>query len=108
VHDSGAVPDPEIIDISSFGDDPSPIVIEGKQHIYKFNRPPPDEVLVFLGVWRISTQIDLLIFMNVPIVASEGDVVDGRGVIAAKDDFYHAVLSLKILDYGLFVSQPEN
>jgi len=86
------------------GDDtPSPIILSGTQIVRKFNRQSADEIRVFMAIYRIeSKRIDLVLTMNVPVGASEGDAVDELGIEAAKADFDVAATSLHIIDYSLF------
>jgi len=84
---------------------PGASILYGTQHVAKFNRPTPDEVRIFLAVFRvIAKNVDLVLTFNVPVV-TEGNkgAADDAGLTAAKVQFEEAVRSLKIVDYGLFV-----
>lgn len=84
---------------------PPAIILYGTQHVAKFNRPTPDEVRIFLAVFRVASKnVDLVLTFNVPVVTEDNKgASDGAGLTAAKLQFEEAVRSLKIVDLGLFV-----
>lgn len=83
---------------------PPPTAIYGTQHAAKFNRTAPDEVLIFLALFRIAQKnVDLVLTFNVPVTAQDGGALAEDAVNKAKEDFEAAVLSLNIVDVGLFV-----
>jgi len=87
------------------GDDtPSPVILSGIQIVQKFNRSSADRIHIFMALYRVvSKRVDLVLTMNVPVDASQGDAVGEEGIPAAKDDFATAATSLRIVDYDLFV-----
>jgi hypothetical protein len=95
----------EHISATSSESTPPPSILYGTQHVAKFNRPTPDEVRIFLAVYRLpSKPIDLVLTFNVPVASQDDDGVVGEaGLLAAKTQFEAAVKSLKIIDFDLFV-----
>ncbi|KAL4251637.1 MOG1 family protein [Abortiporus biennis] len=82
---------------------PSAVVLAGKQNVSKFNTQTPDEIQIFLALYRIEQKnVDLVMTMNVPVRASDGGEVPREQAIAAEKTFETAAKSLKILDFGLF------
>ncbi len=88
----------------SQGDTPPPIILRGTQSVPKFNSTTPDEVTIFLALYRVqSKNVDLVLSMNVPTKTSDGGTVSGDGLVEVQRDFDAAARSLKIVDFGLFV-----
>jgi Ran-interacting Mog1 protein len=89
---------------------PAPAVLTGTQQIPKFNHENPDDVLIYMALYRIeSKSVDLVVTMNVPMKTANLDatVVPGSDVVQAEyEDFMCLVRSLRIVDYGLFVPPP--
>lgn len=82
---------------------PSPTVLEGTQLVGKFNSTEPHEISILLAVFRVeSKNADLVLSMNIPPPAVEGDTENPK-YQAAPRDFEVAVESLRIIDFGLFV-----
>lgn len=82
---------------------PSPVVVVGTQQIKKFNRPTPDDVRIFLALYRVeSKNVDLVLSMNIPLRTSDGQSVPESDQTAARQVFDTAVRSLRIIDFGLF------
>ncbi|KAI0685482.1 Mog1p/PsbP-like protein [Cytidiella melzeri] len=87
----------------SRGETPSPIILHGTQSVPKFNSSIPDDVHIFLALYRIqSKNVDLALTMNVPVKTSDTGAVSAEGLAAVKHDFYVAAITLSILDFGLF------
>lgn len=86
------------------GDDtPSAILLSGFQLIRKFNRPSPDEVQIFMALFRVEGhQIDIVVTFNVPTRAEDGGAVDPGGLTSTSEDFQTLARSLQIVDFGLF------
>jgi len=83
---------------------PSPILLDGTQTVNKFNATVPDQIRIFMALYRIEDKnIDLVLVMNVPVSSLDGGAVNEEGVPASRKEFETAALSLRIVDYGLFV-----
>ena len=82
---------------------PRPILLEGSQKVAKFNRATPDDVQVFVALFRVeSKKNDIVLTVNVPTTTGSRSV-DGTDVVETyKSAFLSAAGSLKIVDYGLF------
>ena len=92
-------------DGSSVSQTPSPILLDGSQKVAKFNRTVPDDVRVFVALFRVeSKKIDIVLTVNVPIpTESGGKAIDGSNTVDQyAEAFLSAASSLKIVDYGLF------
>ena len=77
--------------------------LNGTQHVPKFNATTPDEVQIFLALYRIpSKNVDLVLTMNVPTKAAGGGAVNKQEQAEAKAVFDEAAKSLKIINFGLF------
>jgi len=82
---------------------PAPVILSGVQSVRKFNKTTPDEVRVLLAVYRlVDHNIDLVMTMNIPTRAEDGDSVSDAEQAASKDVFAIAAQSLRIVDFGLF------
>ncbi|RDB24298.1 Ran guanine nucleotide release factor [Hypsizygus marmoreus] len=86
------------------GDDtPSAIVLFGVQGVPKFNRTTPDEVHIFMALFRVEhKRADLVVTFNVPTVSQDGGMVGKEGLDAAQANFESLVRSLRIVDHRLF------
>ena len=86
------------------GDDtPSAIILKGSQRVPKFNRTTPDDVRIFMALFRVEQkEIDLVVTFNVPIRTLDGGAVGSEGLEQAESDFHKFVTSFRICDYGLF------
>ena len=86
------------------GDDtPSAIILKGSQRVPKFNRTTPDDVRIFMALFRVEhKEIDLVVTFNVPIRTLDGGAVGSEGLEQAESDFHKFVTSFRICDYGLF------
>ena len=79
------------------------VTLFGTQHVPKFNTTTPDEVQIFLAMYRISSKnVDLVLTMNVPTKAADGGALNQAELAEAKDIFTTAAQSLHIVDFGLF------
>ena len=88
---------------TSEGDTPVPIILEGSQHIAKFNRQVTDKVRIFIALYRIPSKgIDLVLSANFPLETESGPSVPEANMGTAKQLFVSAAKSLKIVDFGLF------
>jgi hypothetical protein len=82
---------------------PTVTTLQGTQKVTKYNSTILDDVLILLALWRIPNKnVDLVLTFNVPLTAADGLTVDEAGQQQTKKHFDEAVLSLKIVDYGLF------
>ena len=83
---------------------PSATVLEGLQHVPKFNATSADEVIIHMALFRVESKgIDLVVTFNVPFKSIDGGAVsDEDGQRKAKADFDKFVRSLCIVDFGLF------
>lgn len=82
---------------------PSPVVLYGTQVVQKFNRADADDVRILMALYRVEHKgVDVVMTMNIPMSASDGEEVGEQGFTAAKADFDTAARSLQIVDYGLF------
>jgi hypothetical protein len=82
---------------------PSPILLTGTQQVPKFTHKNPDEVRIFMALYRVESKgIDIVVTWNVPIKAEHDGAVGEEGCRAARADFNALVTSLKIVDFGLF------
>lgn len=85
------------------GDTPAPVLLSGTQNVPKFNQTQPDEVQIFLALYRVASKnVDLVMTMNVPTRSSDGGAVTAAGLEEARKIFDVAAPSLKIVDFGLF------
>lgn len=85
------------------GQTPAPILLSGTQTVPKFNSVDPDEVQIFLALYRVeSKNVDLVMTMNVPTKSTDGGAVSAAGLAKARKVFDAAAPSLKIVDFGLF------
>jgi hypothetical protein len=86
------------------GDDtPSAIVLRGSQRVPKFNRTTPDDVRIFMALFRVEhKEIDLVVTFNVPVMTLDRGAVGSEGLEQAESDFNKFVTSFRICDYGLF------
>lgn len=83
---------------------PSVIVLDGTQTVKKFNASVPDQVRIFMALYRIEDKdVDLVLVMNVPIISQDGGAISGQDISIAQKEFETAALSLRIIDFGLFV-----
>ncbi|KAH8107204.1 Mog1p/PsbP-like protein, partial [Cristinia sonorae] len=82
---------------------PSPILLDGTQTVKKFNATVPDQIRIFMALYRVEDKnVDLLLVMNVPISTLDGGALGEQEVLAAKEEFETAALTLQIMDFGLF------
>jgi hypothetical protein len=59
-----------------------------------------------MALYRVeSKNVDLVITMNVPLVAEDGGAVVGNGWDEAEEVFMQLVRSLRIVDFDLFASE---
>ena len=83
---------------------PAPAALYGTQHAAKYNRNTPDEVLIFLALFRVAEKnVDLVLTFNVPVATQDDGALGEQAVNTAKEQFETAVRSLKIVDMSLFV-----
>ena len=79
------------------------VTLSGTQYVPKFNTTIPDEVQIFLAMYRISSKnVDLMLTMNVPTKAADGGALSRDQLATAKSTFETAAQSLYIADFGLF------
>lgn len=82
---------------------PSPTVLTGTQRVKKFNSRTPDDIRIYLALYRVeSKNVDLVMSMNVPFRTLEGQAVSDKDLLDTKQVFDAAVRSLRIIDFGLF------
>ena len=82
---------------------PSAIVLSGVQAVPKFIRSTPDRVQIYMALFRVDWKnADLVVTFNVPILTAEGDGVTQEQLETARADFDTFILSLTIVDDGLF------
>jgi len=82
---------------------PSAIVLTGIQAIPKFNRSTPDEVRIFMALFRVDWKnADLVVTFNVPTLAAGGEGVAQNQFDAARSDFDAFIRDLALVDDGLF------
>jgi len=82
---------------------PLAIVLYGVQEVPKFNRRVPDEVHIFMALYRVEQKnIDLVVTSNVPTCSEDGGAVSEEGLAVARGHFDTFVRSLQIVDFGLF------
>jgi len=96
---------------SSTREHPTPILLKGTQRIQKFNRLTMDDVLIYVAVFRLDTyNVDIVFSCNMPIRTGNPNttITEDREVDHATEAFEHAVNSLKIVDYSLFVDSSED
>lgn len=93
-----------IVPDDSGDETPSPVVLVGTQKVKKFNIPTPDDIRIYLALYRVeSKNVDLVMSMNVPLLSSDGQTVSDKDQLAAKQVFDTAAQSLRIVDFALFV-----
>ena len=81
---------------------PSPVFLDGVQHVAKFNKTEMDVVRVFMALYRLPEQnVDLVFTVNVPTVTTSG-TIDNVTVLGVKEAFATCAKSLQIVDWGLF------
>jgi hypothetical protein len=86
------------------GNTPVPSVIYGTQHVTKYNETIHDEVIIFVGLWRVKAKdVDLVLTFNVPVKTQDSGALGEDAVNKVKADFETAVQSLHIVDMSLFV-----
>ena len=83
---------------------PHPIILHGEQTVQKFNSTIPDQVCLFVALFRIEAKgVDLVLTINMPISMAEDTQPGDDGVLQdSKQKFDAAARSLKILDFDLF------
>ncbi|GLB35333.1 putative ran-interacting Mog1 protein [Lyophyllum shimeji] len=82
---------------------PPAAVLSGVQEVPKFNRGIPDEVHVFMALYRVELKnIDLVVTFNVPTRSEDGGAVSAEGLATARVHFDTFVRSLQIVDFSLF------
>ncbi|KAG6919999.1 hypothetical protein DXG01_013348 [Tephrocybe rancida] len=106
-HDNSAASfmvDNVIIMPNDRGDDtPAAILLAGKQAVPKFNHAHPDEVHVFMALYRVAIKgIDLVVTFNVPTKTGDESEVSPEGLVVAQGHFNELARSLQIIDDGLF------
>lgn len=78
---------------------PSAVILEGTQKVPKFNSTVPDEVKIYMALYRVEQRrADLLVVFNAPIVSGDGPA--DQQVAASHFDTF--ARSLHIEDFGLF------
>ena len=105
-HDNSAVSE-TVLEVSSSsarnGETPAPVLLYGTQNVHKFNATVPDEVQIFLALYRIPNKnVDLVMSMNVPTKSTDGGAVSADELAASRNVFQTAASSLTIVDFGLF------
>ena len=108
-HDNDAISH-DVVDVTTIpndrGDDdrmPSAIVLSGIQSVPKFNRSTPDEVRIFMALFRVAWKnADLVVSFNVPTRPAEGKGVTQEQFDAAQSDFDIFIRKLAIVDDRLF------
>ena len=79
-------------------------MLDGTQAVKKFNSTVVDQIRIFMALYRIPDKnIDLLLVLNVPTETSDGGALGEQEVGIAQKEFETAALSLRIIDFGLFV-----
>lgn len=84
---------------------PSPIVLRGTQSIHKFNRAAVDQVDILMALFRVQVDqknADVVVSANIPKSSGSQTIIGEEIVTAIALDFDSLVLSLRIVDYGLF------
>lgn len=82
---------------------PSAVVLTGVQAVPKFNRSTPDEVRIFMALFRVDWKnADLVVTFNVPTSTADGDGVTQEEFDVARSDFDAFIRHLAIIDDGLF------
>ncbi|KAI0315520.1 Mog1p/PsbP-like protein [Amylostereum chailletii] len=100
--ESSTVDDISIILNDRGNNTPSPVVLQGRQQVRKFNRPTANNVRIFLALYRVEAKgADLVLTMNVPATRVDADVQEEE-LRLAKEVFDTAVRSLVIVDLSLF------
>lgn len=77
------------------------------QLVPKFNRPTPDHVTIFLALFRVEGKgSDVVLSVNIPTASQNPEVTvsDEPEFEAVHKAFRRAAETLKIVDFGLFVS----
>jgi len=88
---------------------PPAVVLSGTQQVTKFAQKNPDDVRIYMALYRLeSKNVDLVVTFNIPVKSDDGDAVGEEEVKKAEEDFMVCVKSLEIVDYGLFVPAPRN
>ena len=105
-HDNSAVGE-TVLEVSPSstrnGETPAPVLLYGTQNVPKFNATVPDEVQIFLALYRIPNKnVDLVMSMNVPTKSADGGAVSADELAASKTVFQTAASSLTIVNFGLF------
>ena len=106
-HDNSAV-DSEVESVAKAQVDctapqPSPYLLQGTQWVSKFNRPTPDQVKIFMALFRIPNKnTDVVLTVNVLTQTQnpETEVIEQEEWEPA---FIRAVETFHIVDFGLFV-----
>lgn len=81
----------------------SRIVLVGTQHVPKFNQLQPDEVRIAMCLFRIEDKdTDMVVTANVPMQSASGEVIREEEWVTAKAIFDSLIMSLEIVDIGLF------
>ncbi|KAG7092271.1 hypothetical protein E1B28_008633 [Marasmius oreades] len=82
---------------------PSAIVLSGRQSVPKYTCTQPDEVRIYMALYRVPEKpIDLVVTFNVPVASLDGGAVDAEGVKTIERHFDTFVRSLRIIDFRLF------
>ncbi|KAJ3511681.1 hypothetical protein NLJ89_g3954 [Agrocybe chaxingu] len=82
---------------------PSATILHGAQSVPKFNQSVPDQVNIYMALFRVQGKsVDLVVTFNVPTSSVDGGAVNNAGVERAEADFNQFVRSLRIVDFGLF------
>jgi hypothetical protein len=78
-------------------------VLTGVQAVPKFNQSTPDQVQIFMALFRVDWKnADLVVTFNVPTLTADGDGMTQEESDAAHSDFNTFVQDLAIVDDGLF------
>jgi len=78
---------------------PKPILLEGVQRVAKFNKTEPDNVKIYLALYRLSEiPHDIVFTLNIPMT----DSTDDQAIQMLKDMFESISSSLIIEDFALF------
>ncbi|KIY68709.1 Mog1p/PsbP-like protein [Cylindrobasidium torrendii FP15055 ss-10] len=80
---------------------PDAIILDGSQHVQKFNRTTLDTVHILMAVYRlVQKNVDLVVTFNIPVGAEDGSGLET--LQRTRTQFEQFSRSLRIVDFSLF------
>ncbi|KIJ69478.1 hypothetical protein HYDPIDRAFT_80300 [Hydnomerulius pinastri MD-312] len=102
---ASAMQEPRVVTNDRGDNTPSPITLRGTQSIRKFNRTAVDQVEILMALFRVQVaqkSADIVVSASIPKSSGGQIMVGDEKAAAIASDFNLLVLSLRIVDYGLF------